>query len=359
MLIARRKGTSLVRNDRETYAGLQPKPITVASKRAHGRVVSDRLINWDSAMPVLTSRSLAAFINDVDDNFQGNLNHPKVVERYYPMEFKYSTYIDQELDPFSPQYFDQQIALYREITQRELDQWTGELHPVDVPSLVMTANPLGLRNVAFIAEHVRAISSMLTFCNLSDSPKILDLGAGHGLSSEVLAFCGCTVHAVDIDPKLSELSDLRAARRGLDIRRSVLSYDDLSSIEPNTYNAAFFFQSFHHSLKPWVLIETLKSKLVEGGVIAFTGEPIQAFWRNWGLRLDQESLYVARKFGWFESGWSHEFLRKCFQRSGFHLKFLNGGHGGGHVGIASTNASVVTESIATARRLGFTEYQTA
>ena len=310
-------------------------------------------------MPVLTSGTLGAFIDDVDENFKGDLNHPKVVERYYPMEFRYSTPIDQDLDPFSPAYFDQQIALYREITQRELDQWSGELHPVDVPALVMTANPFGMRNVAFTAEHVRAISTMLAFCNLAESPKILDLGAGHGLSSEVLAFCGAQVHAIDIDPELGELSRRRAAQRGLDIRRSVLSYDDLSSIEADTYHAAFFFQSFHHCLKPWVLIEELKSKLVEAGVIAFTGEPIQAFWRNWGLRLDQESLYVARKFGWFESGWTHGFLQQCFQRNGLHLAFLTGGHGGGQVGLASASASIVADAIATARRLGFAEYQTA
>ena len=309
-------------------------------------------------MPVLNASSLGSFIHDVDTNFQGNLNHPAVIARYYPVDFKFSTVINQDLDPFSAEYFDQQISLYREITQRDLDQWSGELHPVDVPSLVMTSNPLGLRNVGFVAEHVRAISSMLGFCNLSDSAKVLDLGAGHGLSSEVLAFCGCSVHAVDIDPKLSELSHRRAVQRGLDIRRSVLSYDDLSSVESDTYNAAFFFQSFHHCLKPWDLIAALKTKLVDGGVIAFTGEPIYGLWRNWGLRLDQESLYVARKFGWFESGWTHDFLRQCFARNGFDLKFLNGGHGGGQVGIASTKPSVLIESLATAQRLGFSEYQT-
>ena len=310
-------------------------------------------------MPVLTAASLGPFIDEVDANFQGNLNHPTVVSRYYPVEFKFDTVVDQNLDPFSSEYFDQQISLYREITQRDLDQWSGELHPVDVPSLVMTANPLGLRNVGFVAEHVRAISTMLGLCNLGDGARVLDLGAGHGLSSEVMAFCGCTVHAVDIDPKLSQLSDRRATQRGLDIRRSVLSYDDLSAIEAKAYNAAFFFQSFHHCLKPWILIETLKTKLVDGGVIAFTGEPIYGLWRNWGLRLDQESLYVARKFGWFESGWTHDFLRKCFDRNGFQLKFINGGHGGGQIGMASTDAAVLTQAVATANRLGFTEYQTA
>lgn len=308
-------------------------------------------------MAVLTADGLSNFIKEVDDHFQGDLNHPSVVEKYYPLDFKFNTAVNQDLDPFSPEYFNQQISLYREITQRDLDQWSGELHPVEVEPLLMTANPLGLRRVGFVAEHVRAISSMLGFCNLGESARVLDLGAGHGLSSEIMAFCGCTVHAVDIDPKLGELSDRRAAQRGLDVERHVLSYDDLSAIENYAYDAAFFFQSFHHCLKPWDLIQTLKSKLVDGGVIAFTGEPIYGLWRNWGLRLDQESLYVARKFGWFESGWTHDFLRKCFERNGFRLAFVNGGHGGGQIGIASTRAPVLTEAVATARRLGFTEYE--
>ena len=62
------------------------------------------------------------------------------------------------------------------------------------------------------------------------------------------------------------------------------------------------------------------------------------FWKNWGLRIDDiESAYVARKFGWFESGWSGEFLEKCFRKNGMRLKQFTGGHAQSSIGIAKEN----------------------
>lgn len=306
-------------------------------------------------MPEMNSEKLGEFVRIIDEEYAGDLGAPGVAERFYPIDFKFQTRVDQNLNPFSPEYYDQQLTLYREIAGRELNQWDGELHPVDVPSLVNAPNPLGLGMPNFIGEHVRAISTMLGVADLPSSPFVLDLGAGHGLSSEVLAFSGCIVRAIDIDPALGELSRLRAAARGLPIERSILSYDDLSSIPDGGYKAAFFFQSLHHCLKPWKLVADLKTKLEPQGVIAFTGEPIQATWRNWGLRLDQESLYVARKYGWFESGWSHDFIRACFTRNGYTLHFVSGGHGGGEIGIATRDPAKAAQCLAKAVGMGLVE----
>ena len=306
-------------------------------------------------MPEMNSEKLAEFVRIIDEEYAGDLGAPGVAERFYPIDFKFETPVDQNLNPFAPEYYDQQRALYREIAGRELNQWDGELHPVDVPSLVSAPNPLGLGIPNFLSEHVRAISTMLGVADLAPNPFVLDLGAGHGLSSEILAFCGCIVRAIDIDPALGELSHLRAAARSLPIQRSVLSYDDITTIPDGGCEAAFFFQSLHHCLKPWKLIADLSTKLEPNGVIAFTGEPIQAGWRNWGLRLDQESLYVARKYGWFESGWSHDFLRACFMRNGYTLHFVSGGHGGGEIGFAALDPAKAALCLVKAQSMGLTE----
>lgn len=197
---------------------------------------------------------------------------------------------------------------------------------------------------------------MLSLSCLSGSPNILDMGAGHGLSSEVFAFTGCKVHAVDIDPVLGELSRTRAAVRGLDITRSDLNFDDISSIAEGTYAAAYFFQSLHHCLRPWELIERLKAKLTPDGVIAFVGEPINThWWKHWGLRLDEVSLFVARSHGWFESGWSHDFIRDCFARCGMDLKFYTGGYAGGEIGIATQTAARADTIAVKAKLMGLAE----
>ena len=264
-----------------------------------------------------------------------NWGAPGLSERFGNYKLTHDTEVDQTLSPYSGAYLDQQLALYREISGREFDQESGELHPVDTASMLGTANPKGTSDVVDLGEHTRSLSTVLALAALTGSPHILDMGAGHGVSSEIFAYAGCQVHAIDIDPVLGELSRQRAAVRGYPITRSDANYDDLEFLEDGKYEAAFFFQSLHHCLTPWDLISTLKRKLQPQGVIGFTGEPIQTlWWRNWGLRLDPESLFVARHYGWFESGWSHDFLIDCFARNGMMLDFFSGGNFGGDIGIA-------------------------
>ena len=77
-----------------------------------------------------------------------------------------------------------------------------------------------------------------------------------------------------------------------------------------------------------------------GGVIGFVGEPINDhWWKHWGLRLDEEPLFVARSHGWFESGWTLEFITDCFERNGFILDMFKGGFAGGDIGIATSGAA--------------------
>jgi SAM-dependent methyltransferase len=303
-------------------------------------------------MPSLTYRDLDSFVAFVDEH-GGELRSEAVSQRYQPFHFKVESTVDHALSPYDPAYFDQMLAVYREISGRELDQWSGELHPVNVESLVGAANPHGSGNTAFMAENVRALAAMLSIVGLRAGAQVLDMGAGNGTSSEVYAFCGANVHAVDIDPGFTELSLRRAERRGLPIRRSLRNYDALHELESGLYDAAFFFQSLHHALRPWTLVEELRRTLRSDGVIAFCGEPIQDDpWPNWGLRLDIESVYVARKYGWFESGWSRPFIRDCFMRAGLHFEFLRGGHAGGLIGVAALSQARLLNVITRAGSLG-------
>lgn len=303
-------------------------------------------------MVALRVEDLDKFVDSVE---RLGFAHPDVVAKF-PSRFEYLTRVDQTIDPFSEHYYSQQVALYEEISNKKLNQVDGELHPVDINLLLTAPNPLGIPDVGHVSEHVRALSAMLSISGLGQNAKVLDMGAGHGLSSEVFAFSGCQVHAVDIDPLLSQLSIQRSATRHLGITRSTLNFDDLSEIPSRTYQAAYFFQSLHHCLRPWLLIAALKEKIVADGVIGFTGEPIQThWWNNWGIRLDHESLFVARARGWFESGWSHQFIRECFKRSGFKLMFFSGGHAGGEIGIASLSQERLDKIAENAAKIGHLE----
>ncbi|MEG3082691.1 class I SAM-dependent methyltransferase [Sphingomonas sp. PB2P12] len=286
----------------------------------------------------------------------GDLASATVQDAFYPIDLDFDAVVDQSSDPFSASYFDQQVALYREIAARALDQSSGELHDDDLRPLLTAANPTGVANAAMLAESMRALTTMLSLSTLGAAPRILDLGAGHGLSSEIYAYAGCKVHAIDIDPALGDLSRRRSSARNLDITRDEMNFDDLGGVPDSAYDAAFFFQSFHHCLRPWDLVEQLKSKIVPDGIIGFVGEPVQEnWWKNWGIRLDPESIYVARKRGWFENGWSHRFIRQCFERNGLTLAFFTGGLGDGAIGIAAASAEKLEAVRVQARALGLSE----
>lgn len=306
-------------------------------------------------MPRLRTADLSGFVADVNAH-GGNLGAAAVRERFHPIELVYDTRVDMDLDPFSDEYYGQQIDLYREIAGRDLDQLSGELHDEDLGRLLLAPNPTGSDDPDFVAETVRALTTMLAVAGPGRAARVLDLGAGHGLSSEVYAFAGCVVDAIDIDARLGTLARSRASRLGAAITRFDANFDDLGVLAGRSYDAAFFFQSLHHCLKPWELIRQLKPKLNASGVIAFTGEPIQQhWWRHWGIRLDEESLYVARQRGWFESGWSHAFLRECFARNGMALTFLTGGLLGGEIGIATAADARRQEVLTKARAMGLIE----
>lgn len=293
-------------------------------------------------MPIHTSQ-LEDFV-DVWSEAENDFVSPEARNRYLPWRLTYDSTVDETLDPFSHEYFERQLALYREVSGRELDQASGELHPLDAGTLLSAPNPTGSHHASDVAEQIRALSALLALARLGYHPKILDMGAGAGLSSEVYAYAGCQVQAVDIDPLFANVARQRANERKFEIDRTILNFDDAAQITHGPYQAAFFYQSFHHCLRPWKLIGDLSEKLGPDGVIGFTGEPIQsAWWKNWGLRLDQESVYVARRFGWFESGWSAEFIRECFARNGYTLLLFSGGYAGGELGLASKDPQRIEE----------------
>ncbi|MGZ4976598.1 MAG: class I SAM-dependent methyltransferase [Methylobacter sp.] len=304
-------------------------------------------------MKTISTEMLETYVKFVDSEAGGNLKSAKVAEKFFPLNLTYKTVVDETLSPFSDEYYQAQVTLYEEISSKKLDQWSGELHPVNIPGLLNCPNPLGINDVKHISENVRALTSMLSISSLGVDAEVLDLGAGHGLSSEVYAFCGCRVHSIDIDPGLCDLAMQRAQARSLRVTRSVMNFDSLVSVKNNFYDAAFFFQSLHHCLRPWELIAELKTKLSETGIIGFCGEPVQNnWWKHWGIRLDPESIYVARKYGWFESGWSSAFIIECFKRNGLELALLQGGHRGGFIGITSKDKATLSNILVKAAELG-------
>lgn len=265
---------------------------------------------------------------------RGTIGHPEGAAYAQNFRLSYNAKIDVSTDPFSEDYVTQQLSLYREISGRDPDQSQTEMTIFDVHAHAAAQHPLLDRNISILASHMSAISSAIALADLPHSAKVLDLGCGWGSSSEIMAYCGADVTAVDINPLFVELVSRRAERLNLPIRAVNASFEDFTSDE--RFHMAFFYECLHHAIRPWAAIENIALHLDHEGLIAFAGEPINAdYWPDWGIRLDGISVYCIRKFGWFESGWSEKFLTECFKRSGFNLVLHPGiGLRGGQVGIA-------------------------
>jgi 2-polyprenyl-3-methyl-5-hydroxy-6-metoxy-1,4-benzoquinol methylase len=278
-------------------------------------------------------------VNQLDD-FVAACDHAGGVAQLYggsipnDVVFTYRTKIDIELNPFSETYVAQQIALYEEVSGRKLDQSKNEMCDFPIDERIKSVNPCNSKDVKFMAKHARAILSGIVAANLPESPSILDMGGGWGVSSELMAFCGATVTSVDINPRFVELNRERAKRLDLPIKAINSSFDEFETEE--NFDLIFFYECFHHAIRPWTVIERVGQLLKPGGKIALVAEPYVEIFPHWGLRLEPLSLYCIRKFGWFESGWSVDFIKNMFDLCGFNVYYAPMiGLDNGLVGIAS------------------------
>lgn len=290
----------------------------------------------------VNTSELDSFIKEVDT--LGGFDSAKTIEYLSDFSLAFKTKVDESLDPFSEDYYNCQIALYKELSGRELEQETGEQNTIDVEGHARGVNPYNSRDINFIAKHARAVLTAIYMANLPSGASVLDMGSGWGLSSELMAFCGANVTSVDINPLFVSLNQKRASRLGLPICARLSEFDTYA--DEKKYDLVFFYECLHHAVRPWETLKHISQFVAPSGKIAFSGEPINnIFWKTWGLRLDAFSIYCIRKFGWFESGWSAKFLIQAFSYAGFSLKlYPHVGLDNGLVGLATRTSEDLSPS---------------
>lgn len=290
-------------------------------------------------MPTYSADTLDGFVSLIDEagGLASALAHPHLGAFSYAP----TTFVDVALDPFSETYVGQQIALYREISGRELDQTANELTDFPLDHHVAAANSYAIRAPAHMVSHYRRLAESIRRSDLPVAPRVLDMGAGWGMSSEFFALLGAEVVGVDINPHFVELVRRRAERLSLPITVLQGGFDDVEP--PGDFDHVFFYESLHHAVKPWEVIARCARMLKPEGSFAIAGEPVQdTWWPSWGMRLDAGSVYCIRKFGWFESGWSRDFTVAMFRRSGLFLTcWDNPDPVIGFVGVARFQSEVI------------------
>lgn len=282
---------------------------------------------------LIHARDLDHFVAECDR--LGGFGTPATTDYIADFEIRFDTPVNQALAPFSEEYFRQQELLHAELSSRPLGAAPSEHYPLpNIDHHVHGCNPYNLPDIRFVSQHARTIHTCLMLADLPPHSTILDMGAGWGLSSESMAFCGASVTAVDINPEFVQLLRRRAERLALPIEAVHSDFDSFHS--DKTFDMIFFYECLHHSRRPWNTLRHLARFLKPEGKIVFAGEPINRFWwKHWGLRLDHQSVYCIRKHGWWESGWTKEFLTQCFDAAGLHLNLYDQvGLNKGMIGIA-------------------------
>jgi len=276
------------------------------------------------------AKDLDEFVNLVDE--LGGVHTEKAKSLCKDFSVSFDTEVNESIDPTSDEYHQQQIALYEELAGRSLNQVEGEYYPV--PKNHLSANPYGSKDIKFISKHSRAVLTSIMMADLEPESWVLDLGCGWGLSTENFAFCGANVHAVDINSEFTELVQKRCTSRNYSVTTETSEFDTFAS--DRQYDMVFFYECLHHSVSILKTLDHMKKFVKPNGCIVFCGEPIgNVGWTNWGMRLDYLSVYCARKFGWFESGWTSEYVKSVFEKIGWKVFLIPEiGLDRGHLGLA-------------------------
>src|SRR5207302_7213627 len=131
----------------------------------------------------------------------------------------------------------------------------------------------------------------------------VEFGPGWGTTTLNLSQMGYHVTAVDAEQDFIDLIAHRAAQLGQKI--NLVKSDMLEFRSEQTFDAAVFFECFHHCSDHIQLLKNLQRLVNDDGVLAFAAEPIADapyFPFPWGLRLEGMSVWSIRKFGWLELG---------------------------------------------------------
>lgn len=223
--------------------------------------------------------------------------------------------VNQDLDPFSEAYVAEQMRLYEELAGKVYESHANEQTAIDVARHVAAPNPYDHPAPEILALHIQRLSRAFRFGRVVRGDVLLDMGCGWGLSSEIAAYLGLTVKAVDINPAFVQLVNERAARNSNTISATLSTFETFVLTDP--VDVVLFYECLHHAVRPWVVIARVVANLKAGGRLILAGEPINDFWwRHWGMRLDAMSVYCIRKFGWFESGWSLPFIIEVLFKAG-------------------------------------------
>jgi SAM-dependent methyltransferase len=219
-------------------------------------------------------------------------------------------------DPFSAAYRVAQMELYEGVAGLRYST-ANEATAFSVEDEVLAGFPWRTGSCATAGEYFGGIAALLKVMALPAGSRIIEFGPGWGELTLMLAKLGHRVTAVDVEGRFCELIRRKAQLAGVSVE---VVQDDFLWVERagRQWDAALFFESFHHSAEHMRLLHAVHGALRPGGAVYFGAEPVVPdFPMPWGLRLDGFALWAIRRQGWLELGFRSDYFREALARSGF------------------------------------------
>ncbi len=221
-------------------------------------------------------------------------------------------------DPESAEYRKQQLDLYCELSGHGPFHYRAVAQePIDVDTALASLYPYSTRSLGTTGTHLMALGYWLQQLTVPHTAKLIEFGSGCGDLAIDLAKCDFDVTAVDISSSYADVLRRRADSERVKI--DVIVSDMIDFKTSQVFDAAIFCEAFHHCDDHVALLDLLDKILKPTSTIFFLGEPVTLFPSPWGVRLDGESLWAARKHGWLELGFDSKYFRLMLERRGWSL----------------------------------------
>jgi len=218
-------------------------------------------------------------------------------------------------DPYSKEYSDFQFEIYSKISGKKYCI-ENEISDFDLDAITKKPFPYCC-SCTTAGSHFSLIAQAISVMNLKPNSRVIELGAGWGNITLILSMMGHDVTVIEINPKFCTLIGRRAGQVGTKID---IINDDFSYIEKvdRPADAILFFESFHHTSDHVRIIKGLDKATTRGGKVFFASEPItDDFPIPWGIRLDGQSLWSIRNFGWYEIGFNTRYFVRTLSKFGW------------------------------------------
>jgi SAM-dependent methyltransferase len=217
-------------------------------------------------------------------------------------------------DPFSERYREWTWDLYRAISGRDSYDTSHESSPFDLELARQRPFPYQSGSLAMVGRDLSARGHLLSCLADLGARRVVEFGPGWGNVTTDMVATGLQVTAVEVDENFCRLVAERGHGPG---RLEVEQADMLTFFAGARYDAAVFYESFHHCADHLEMLRHLHGIVRPEGAVLFAAEPVQDLGYPWGPRLDGLSVWSSRTHGWLELGFDARYFDKALARTGW------------------------------------------